>query len=144
MAVHVIASSLMTSDLTPHRARSVGHENWVVSFLPGRTLTCAQAVAALKVAEVVPGLLDSVGELAEEVGLTAREAVGMAIHQAPWVDERQRRHAGVIRHDRSVSERGAVGLFDAEAEFMSDELVGAGAELIGAGAELIGAGAEVA
>ena len=84
MAVHVIASSLMTSDSTPHRARSVGHERWVVSYLPGRTLTCAQAVSALKVAEVVPDLLDSVGELADQVGLTALEAVGMAIHQAPW------------------------------------------------------------
>ena len=98
MAVHVIASSLMTSDLTPHRARSVGHESWVVSFLPGRTLTCAQAVAALKVAEVVPGLLDSVGELAGTVGLTAREAVGLAIHQAPWDD--RRRHTGGRRHGR--------------------------------------------
>ncbi|MEU2256364.1 hypothetical protein [Nocardia xishanensis] len=74
----------MTSDLTPHRARSVGQESWVVSYLPGRTLTCAQAVAALRVAEVVPTLLDTVGELADEVGLTALEAVGMAVHQAPW------------------------------------------------------------
>ncbi|MEV0294290.1 hypothetical protein [Nocardia sp. NPDC050710] len=77
----------MTSDLTPHRARSVGLESWVVSYLPGRTLTCAQAVAAMQVAEVVPTLLNSVGEFADEVGLTALEAVGMAIHQAPW-DER--------------------------------------------------------
>ena len=53
MAVHVIGSSLMTSDRTPHRARSVGQEGWVVSYLPGRTLTCAQAVAALQVAEAV-------------------------------------------------------------------------------------------
>ncbi|WP_246460950.1 hypothetical protein [Nocardia transvalensis] len=76
----------MTSDLTPHRARSVGHEGWVVSFLPGRTLTCAQAVAALQVAEVVPPLLNAVGGLADEVGLTPLEAVGMAIHQRPWED----------------------------------------------------------
>ncbi|MFI6042059.1 hypothetical protein ACIA8C_10515 [Nocardia sp. NPDC051321] len=88
MAVHVIASSLMTSDLTAHRARSVGHGSWVVSYLPGRTLTCAQAVAALRVAEVVPTLLDLVGELADEVGLTALEAVGMAVRQSSWPEER--------------------------------------------------------
>ncbi|WP_232236064.1 hypothetical protein [Nocardia sp. BMG51109] len=86
MAVHVIGSSLMTSDLTPHRARSVGSESWVVSYLPGRTLTGVQAVAALQVAEVVPPLLDAVGGLADEVGLTPLEAVGMAIHQQPWDD----------------------------------------------------------
>ncbi|WSF91976.1 hypothetical protein OIE68_33040 [Nocardia vinacea] len=84
MAVSVIASSLMTSDLTPHRARSVGQENWVVSYLPGRTLTCDQAVAALKVAEVVPSLFAAVGDLADEVGLTVLEALGMAVRQAPW------------------------------------------------------------
>ncbi|KIA66551.1 hypothetical protein [Nocardia vulneris] len=87
MAVHVIASSLMTSDLTTHRARSVGDGSWVVSYLPGRTLTCAQAVAALRVAEVVPALLDVVGELADEVGLTALEAVGMAVRQSSWETE---------------------------------------------------------
>ncbi|WP_280268389.1 hypothetical protein [Nocardia wallacei] len=86
MAVHVIGSSLMTSDLTPHRARSVGQAGWVVSYLPGRTLTCQQAVAALQVAEVVPTLLHAVGGLADEVGLTPMEAVGMAIHQQPWED----------------------------------------------------------
>ncbi|WP_067884685.1 hypothetical protein [Nocardia vaccinii] len=86
MAVHVIGSSLMTSDCTPHRARSVGQEGWVVSYLPGRTLTCAQAVAALQVAEAVPPLLDSVAGLATKVGLTLLEALGMAINQQPWED----------------------------------------------------------
>ena len=84
MAVHVIGSSLMTSDLTPHRARSVGSDRWVVSYLPGRTLTGIQAIAALQVAEAVPPLLSAVEGLADEVGLTPREAVGMAIHQQPW------------------------------------------------------------
>lgn len=96
MAVHVIASSLMTSDLTAHRARSVGHGSWVVSYLPGRTLTCAQAVAALRVAEVVPTLLHVVGELADEVGLTALEAVGMAVRQSSWADD----HPAPARHRR--------------------------------------------
>jgi hypothetical protein len=104
MAVHVIASSLMTSDLTLHRARSVGQEGWVVSYLPGRTLTCAQAVAALQVAEVVPPLLDAVGELADEVGLTALEAVGMAVRQSPW-DERPARNT---RRRRSGQHRAGV------------------------------------
>jgi len=101
MAVHVIGSSLMTSDRTPHRARSVGQEGWVVSYLPGRTLTCAQAVAALQVAEAVPPLLDSVGGLATKVGLTLLEALGMAIHQQPWDEQppprrRGYRHEGVL------------------------------------------------
>ncbi|MGO4616012.1 hypothetical protein AB4305_26110 [Nocardia sp. 2YAB30] len=65
----------MTSDLTPHRARGIGQESWVMSSL---TLTCAQAVAALRVAEVVPTPLDSVGEPADEVGLTARRPRGGA------------------------------------------------------------------
>ncbi|MFE7802796.1 hypothetical protein [Nocardia sp. NPDC057440] len=93
----------MTSDLTSHSARSVGQENWVVSYLPGRTLTCAQAVAALQVAEVVPTLLDTVGELADEVGLTALEAVGMAVRQSPW-DDQTRRHPRRLRADRCQAE----------------------------------------
>ncbi|MEV6430803.1 hypothetical protein [Nocardia sp. NPDC051463] len=88
----------MTSDLTSHRARSVGQESWVVSYLPGRTLTCAQAVAALRVAEVVPALLDTVGELADAVGLTALEAVGMAVRQSPW-DEPTTLHPRRLRAD---------------------------------------------
>ncbi|MFQ6397012.1 hypothetical protein ACLMAJ_26570 [Nocardia sp. KC 131] len=86
----------MTSDLTSHKARSVGQENWVVSYLPGRTLTCAQAVAALQVAEVVPALLDTIGALADEVGLTALEAVGMAVRQSPW-DEPPAQHQRRLR-----------------------------------------------
>lgn len=105
MAVSVIASSLMTSDLTPHRARSVGHQSWVVSYLPGRTLTCAQAVAALQVAEVVPALLGAVGNLAEGIGLTPLEALGMAIQQAPWDDGPVSRYS---RHVRSVRRRAEV------------------------------------
>ncbi|MFD0360431.1 hypothetical protein ACFQZZ_03095 [Nocardia sp. GCM10030253] len=93
----------MTSDLTSHRARSVGQENWVVSYLPGRTLTCAQAVAALRVAEVVPSLLDTVGELADEVGLTALEAVGMAVRQSPW-DEPPAGRSRRLRADRRRAE----------------------------------------
>jgi|GEM_PF-2966383 len=101
MAVHVIGSSLMTSDRTPHRARSVGQEGWVVSYLPGRTLTGTQAVAALQIAEAVPQLIDSVGGLATKVGLTLLEALGLAIHQQPWDEQppprrRSRGHEAVL------------------------------------------------
>ncbi|MET7770395.1 hypothetical protein [Nocardia sp. NPDC005366] len=39
----------------------------------------------------MPGLLDSVGNFADDLGLTALEAVGMAIRQVPW-DEQPGRH----------------------------------------------------
>lgn len=73
MAAGVIASSLMTGDLTPHQARGVGQESWVV---PSLTLACAQAVAALRVAEVVPTPPGSGGDPADEVGPTARRSGG--------------------------------------------------------------------
>lgn len=84
MAVHVIGSSLMTSDLSPHRARSVGQESWVVSYLPGRTLTGPQAIAAMQVADVVPPLLAAIGAFADEAGLTPLEAVSLVVWQTPW------------------------------------------------------------
>ncbi|MGV9663372.1 hypothetical protein ACWDUL_18325 [Nocardia niigatensis] len=80
MAVQVVGRSLMTSDLTPHQAKSVGAGGWVVSFLPGRTLTTAQAAAALQAAEAVA----TVNALAGQVGLTAMEAVGLATQESPW------------------------------------------------------------
>ncbi|WP_167768852.1 hypothetical protein [Nocardia sp. CS682] len=46
-----------------------------MSFLPGRTLTTAQATAAIQVAEAAA----EVERLAVLIGLTAREAVGMAV-----------------------------------------------------------------
>ncbi len=80
MSVQVIGRSLMTSDLTPHQAKSVGAGGWVVSFLPGRTLTTEQATAALRAAEAVA----TVNELAGQVGLTAIETVGLANQESPW------------------------------------------------------------
>lgn len=80
MALQVIDRSLMTSDLTPHQAKSVGIGGWVVSFLPGRTLTTEQATAALQAAEAVA----AVKALAGQVGLTAMETVGLAIQESPW------------------------------------------------------------
>ncbi|TQM29822.1 hypothetical protein [Nocardia bhagyanarayanae] len=80
MAVQVIGRSLMTSDQTEHQAKSVGSGGWVVSFLPGRTLTIEQATAAMQAAEAVA----VVGLLADQVGLTALETVGLAIQESPW------------------------------------------------------------
>ncbi|WP_454194279.1 hypothetical protein [Nocardia sp. Marseille-Q1738] len=80
MAVRVVRNSLMISDQTEHQAKSVGDGCWVVSYLPGRTLTIDQATAAMKAAEVA----SAVSDLAGQVGLTALETVGMALQQPPW------------------------------------------------------------
>ncbi|WP_232236253.1 hypothetical protein [Nocardia sp. BMG51109] len=70
----------MTSDQTEHQAKSVGDGGWVVSYLPGRTLTINQAAAAMRAAEAVA----AVEALAGQVGLTAMETAGLAIREAPW------------------------------------------------------------
>lgn len=57
-----------------HQARSVGEGMWVVSYLPGRTLTRAQARAALRVADE----LDDLSRCAAVLGLTLLEIVGLA------------------------------------------------------------------
>ncbi|APB00494.1 hypothetical protein [Nocardia seriolae] len=83
MAIEVVSASMMTSDLTSHIARCVGGDRWVVSWLPGRTLSGQQAVTAMTIAATVTehtptdtewAMLDG---LALELGLTARECVGM-------------------------------------------------------------------
>ncbi|TLF74455.1 hypothetical protein [Nocardia cyriacigeorgica] len=84
MAVQVIGRSLMTSDQTEHQAKSVGSGGWVVSFLPGRTLTMEQATAAMQAAEAVA----MVGTLADLVGLTTLETVGLAMQESPWQEAR--------------------------------------------------------
>lgn len=84
MAVQVIGRSLMTSDQTEHQAKSVGSGGWVVSFLPGRTLTIEQATAAMQAAEAV----SVVGNLADLVGLTTLETVGLAVNESPWQAQR--------------------------------------------------------
>lgn len=85
MAIEVITASTMTSDVTAHLARCVGQDRWVVSWLPGRTLTGEQAVTAMTIASTVGthevrtgdpewAVLD---DWALELGLTAREAIGL-------------------------------------------------------------------
>ncbi|QLY34832.1 hypothetical protein H0264_32440 [Nocardia huaxiensis] len=74
---------MMTSDSTQHIARCVGGDRWVVSWLPGRTLSGQQAVTAMTIASTVADHTPSDAEwvmldgLALGLGLTAREAVGM-------------------------------------------------------------------
>ncbi|MEV6768110.1 hypothetical protein AB0N05_05695 [Nocardia sp. NPDC051030] len=83
MAIEVVSASMMTSDMTPHIARCVGGDRWVVSWLPGRTLSGQQAVTAMTIASTVTDHTPSESEwafldgLALALGLTAREAVGM-------------------------------------------------------------------
>ncbi|WP_245672594.1 hypothetical protein [Nocardia anaemiae] len=88
MAIEVVSASMMTSDETTHMARCVGGDRWVVSWLPGRTLSGQQAVTAMTIATAVAtrdvptgadwAMLD---DLALELGLTGREAVFMVAQE---------------------------------------------------------------
>ncbi|WP_280414960.1 hypothetical protein [Nocardia carnea] len=80
MTVRVIDNSLMLSDHTKHHARSTGNDGWVVSYLPGRTLSRAQAEASLLVLEDIAALRAHAGLL----GLTVLEVMGMAAKECPW------------------------------------------------------------
>ncbi|MBF6439277.1 hypothetical protein [Nocardia cyriacigeorgica] len=80
MSVQVVNSSRILSDRCEHQARSVGQGRWVVSFLPGRTLTLEQAVAALQFAEFTSGAT----EFAHAFGLTTREALHFALSEPAW------------------------------------------------------------
>ncbi|MFI1241453.1 hypothetical protein [Nocardia salmonicida] len=71
-----IADGHMTSEVTNHHADYVGHDLWVVDFLPGRTLTQAQAKAAMQIA-IAPAQLE-VQRWAAAIGMTAAEALGYA------------------------------------------------------------------
>ncbi|MBF6238693.1 hypothetical protein IU474_16715 [Nocardia otitidiscaviarum] len=92
MAIHVI-ESLIRSDQTEHCARSVGQGAWVVSWLPGRTVTTEQAVAAVQLAEAVADLTD----LARCLGLTPREAIGQAMSDPRPIDTRTPRLESQMR-----------------------------------------------
>ncbi len=93
MAVELYSGSLMASNVTPHTARCVGDDHWVVSWLPGRTLSGDQAVAAMSIASALAGrdacgaaacgesewaVLDS---WALALGLTAREAAHLVANE---------------------------------------------------------------
>ncbi|MGK8553996.1 hypothetical protein [Nocardia gipuzkoensis] len=70
----------MVSDRTPHQARRVGEDAWVVSYLRGRMVSTEQAAAAVQAAEAV-SLLE---EFASRIGLTAMEALGLVVIEKPW------------------------------------------------------------
>ncbi|AHH20603.1 hypothetical protein NONO_c58260 [Nocardia nova SH22a] len=80
MSVQVVDGVRIISDRCAHQARSVGHGGWAVSFLPGRTLTLAQALDAVRFAEFV----DSASVFAKSLGLTTREAVHFALDEPAW------------------------------------------------------------
>lgn len=83
MTIQVFKSQI-TSDQTQHHARSVGVGGWVVSWLPGRTISIEQAVAAIQLAEAVAGL----AALAALLGLSPCEAVGKATLDFRQIDAR--------------------------------------------------------
>ncbi|AHH20390.1 hypothetical protein [Nocardia nova] len=95
MAIEVVSASMITSDSSQHIARCVGGDRWVVSWLPGRTLTGTQAVAAMALAGALsdgaPNWAD-LDAMALQLGLTAREAVYLvAIEQHDISRPRRRR-----------------------------------------------------
>ena len=77
-----INDEAMTSDTTPHRARTDG-DGWAVTWLPGRVLTRNQATTAMVLAETVAGGIgDHTGKRwlfiegwADELGITGADAV---------------------------------------------------------------------
>lgn len=80
MSVHVIDGHWMVTDRSPHQARRVAPDGWVVSYLRGRTLTTEQAAAAMRTVEELAAL----HQLTSLLGLTTLEAVTLAINESPW------------------------------------------------------------
>ncbi|WP_280453680.1 hypothetical protein [Nocardia brasiliensis] len=82
MALHIDHTRIV-SDQTKHQARSVGDGAWVVSFLPGRTLTIEQATAAMQAAEIT----NWVSALTAQIGLTVAEAAALATQASTWPEQ---------------------------------------------------------
>jgi hypothetical protein len=80
MSVHVVDRMWIVSDQTPHQARRVSDDAWVVSYLRGRMVSTEQATAAIQAAEMV-ALTE---ELVRRIGLTPLEAVGLVVLESPW------------------------------------------------------------
>ncbi|QIS16175.1 MULTISPECIES: hypothetical protein [Nocardia] len=80
MSVHVIDRVWMVGDHTAHQARRVADDRWVVSYLRGRMLSTEQATAAIQAADAAAWVED----LARHMGLTALEAIGLAVTESPW------------------------------------------------------------
>ena len=77
-----ITDEAMTSDTTPHRARTDG-DGWAVTWLPGQVLTRNQATTAMVLAETVAGGIGDhtdkrwlfIERWADELGITGADAV---------------------------------------------------------------------
>ncbi|MEV6336196.1 hypothetical protein AB0M12_15915 [Nocardia vinacea] len=80
MSIEDDEQPLMTSARTRHQARSVGHGDWGVSFLPVRTFSQDQALAALHAA----GEWAAMPACSSRFGLTALKLTGMAAKERTW------------------------------------------------------------
>ena len=93
-----INDSSMTSDRTAHTARHTPDRNgWEVSWLPGQTLDRNTAITAMTRADTAaePGLREShrlwphIQSWAQELGLTAPDAIAQAAKPPDGIDHRQ-------------------------------------------------------
>jgi hypothetical protein len=93
-----IDDTAMTSDQTAHTARQTpGRGGWEVSWLPGQTLDRNTAITAMILADTTAGqdlheghrLWPHVQSWAEELGLTARDAIAQASEPPGNVNRRQ-------------------------------------------------------
>ncbi|AVH20175.1 hypothetical protein C5B73_00585 (plasmid) [Nocardia cyriacigeorgica] len=97
MTIHLVAGRTISSDVTTISAIKVGNDQWVVEQLRGRTLTLGQALAAIRLAEVLPQprpardddpLWADVTDWLDELGLshaplTMAGVLGVPCHLAP-------------------------------------------------------------
>ena len=93
-----INDSSMTSDCTAHSARyTPDRDGWEVSWLPGQTLDRNAAITAMTLADTAaePGLREShrlwphIQSWAQELGLTAPDAIAQAAKPPDGIDHRQ-------------------------------------------------------
>ena len=94
-----INDDTMTSDQSPHTARQApGHRHgWEVSWLPGQILDRNTVITAMILADTTAEhdlheghrLWPHIQSWAEELGLTAPEAIVRAVSQPPSVISRQ-------------------------------------------------------
>ena len=96
-----ITDTTMTSDQTPHTARQAPgpHHRWEVSWLPGQTLDRNTAITAMVLADLAAEedlhqghrLWPHIQNWAEELDLTAPDAIAQATQPPGGIDRRQDR-----------------------------------------------------
>ena len=93
-----ITGTAMTSDQSAHTARPApGRDGWEVSWLPGQALDRNTAITAMTLAEAAaePGLAEGhrlwphIQGWAEELGLTAPDAIAQAAKPPDGIDHHQ-------------------------------------------------------